>query len=191
MSKLLRVKRDIAASAPLGPAQEETCGEAAIQPDVWIRPARDEDVRAIVPRLRVIDALEATVFSGRSQGEIAQVLIDEIAASLWSKSVFVGGDLKAIFGVTPAQSAGGDVGRPFMMTVRGVEACTRQVVAYSRDYVERMHLSFSRLENVIAADNTVAIGWLKWCGFHFADPFEVRTFDGQTLQVCWFWKEKD
>lgn len=148
---------------------------------LMIRPAREEDIRALAPRMRSIDKLECAMF-GR-MGPL-EAIKSSITDSLWSKTAIVDGDIQCLFGVSPAGHLLGDVGRPWMLAAHGIEKHARHLLRYSRGYVEGMQDAFPRLENFVHGENRTAIRWLKWCGFSFED---WDSYDDEPVKR--FWKE--
>lgn len=58
-----------------------------------------------------------------------------------------------------------DVGVPWLLGTDAILDVRREFLRQSRAYVSRMHKGFARLENIVHAENTLSIRWLKWCGF--------------------------
>lgn len=88
-----------------------------------------------------------------------------------------------MFGVVPVSAITGD-GLVWLIGTDDIEAHTRAFLMASRAEVALLLEAYSRLFNLIDADNTVSIRWLKWLGFSFFPaiplngwpflPFEVK-----------------
>lgn len=78
------------------------------------------------------------------------------------------GEPVCMFGVVPS-SILGNVGRPWMVGTRHLDAHPFVFLRRCRGYIREMREGFDRLENHVDARNERAIEWLTWLGFEM-DP---------------------
>lgn len=69
-----------------------------------------------------------------------------------------------MFGVVPVSLLGG-VGAPWMVGTNELLKNQVPLIRNSRPYVKKMLTVYSTLFNVVDSRNTLAIRWLRWCGF--------------------------
>lgn len=130
---------------------------------LMIRPAREEDIGALAPRMRSMDRLECWEMGRHTPTDALRLGLEQ---GTWTRAAIVDGEVWSMFGVTP-KSLLGDTASPWMLNANGIERHARHIVRYSRGYVEAMLADYARLENWVHAENGIAIRWLKWCGFAF------------------------
>lgn len=134
-------------------------------------PPTEDDIAHVAAHIRSIDALECRLIANASPAEAIEACLDR---SDWALCARVDDEPQCIFGVTPEQSLLGDDGHPWMLGAYSLSRHARALLAHSRPYVDRMLESYQRLTNVVHADNRQAIRWLRWLGFAFKDPIDVK-----------------
>lgn len=119
--------------------------------DELIRNVRDMDRREMwaLARLKPEDAIPASV--ERSASASRAVVNDD-------------GDLLCIFGICPTAILG-NAGAPWMIGTDLLQEYRRDLVVRSRAFVRYSLRSFDKLSNVVWAENTVSIRYLKAIGF--------------------------
>lgn len=129
-------------------------------------PVTREVIVDLLPRLRPIDRLELDCMT---QGDRAVAVERMVGGARRACAAYMGGDLVCIMGVS-APSLMSPVGCPWMLTTRAVERpyVRRAFVAGSKASLEWVSMDFQRLWNLVAAENTVAVRWLRWMGFRFS-----------------------
>jgi hypothetical protein len=139
-------------------------------PTVTIRPAVPFDAEYLAPRLRDVDVAEIRDSNGASP--LASLLAG-IEISEWCHAAVVGGEVVALFGVSPltpgrATTQEPRVGVPWLLGSDGIYAIPLRTFCRSAKMnLEIMHDSFPHLVNVVSCTNTVHIQWLAWLGFQF------------------------
>jgi hypothetical protein len=108
--------------------------------------------------LRPEDELEVSLGSGRP---VEEVLVDSVGMSEVAESVVVDGVVIAIRGISRV----GEVGVPWMLCSPAVMRWTKRMVADAIPWVAHYGNSYTVLTNMVHAENTKAIQWLKRIGF--------------------------
>lgn len=131
------------------------------------RAARDADAVTLAANLRPQDLAEVEALRG--PGSALAAIREGIAASLWCDAIEVDGELAAIVGLVPYQSAVlGDTGVPWMLGTPAVDRCGGVLIRLTPAYIARMLADFPRLFNIVDARNTRAVRWLQRAGFHLS-----------------------
>lgn len=65
--------------------------------------------------------------------------------------------------------------------------CRREIVKYSKGWVDYFHSLYPKLCNMVWAGNEKHIRWLKWLGFEFSEPIPLGPNDEP---FYYFWKEQ-
>lgn len=81
----------------------------------------------------------------------------------------VDGEPVCIFGVVPMGFMLSGDGRPWMVGSTDLDRYALLFLRRCRKQVERMFAKYAYLHNHVAADNEMAIGWLKWLDFTVDD----------------------
>ena len=151
--------------------------------DYYIRPARAEDVARLGPKLREIDCREIRALSGQEPEE-ALAFSFERSAKVFS-AVTGDGEIIQMWGVGAVGPLVGFVGMPWPLASDLLERpeVAREFIRQSRPYARDLEEGFSRLENRVHADNRLAIRWLKWLGYSFADRPE--RWNGENFYLFW------
>lgn len=131
-----------------------------------IVPATLDHVAEILPNLRQIDRIEGEIATGMPAEEALRL---SVQLSYEAIAGFADGKLIAIAGVAPV-SVMSSVARPWMVGTDELPKHAMRFCRENRKYIKRWLEVFSRLENYVDAENTVAIGWLKWLGFELEKP---------------------
>lgn len=137
-------------------------------------------VGRVAHRLRAMDR-EEIVAKGR---DIKSALRLSLASSSWACTATLDGVPHAMFGVC-ALSLVEDRGRPWFLGSDEVYRHGREMLLYGLHFVDKMHESFRRLENVVSRDNVQAIRLLKRWGFTVDDDVTIA---GGVPFVS-FWRE--
>lgn len=138
--------------------------------NIEIRAALASDVPAVVARARAADVAEMAACGTT----VADAIESGMRRSDWTLTGLVDGVPVCIFGVAPVSVLGG-VGAPWMLAAGGLEQAQVPFLRASRPAVAEMRRTYPRLMNVVSAQNTLAIRWLRWLGFQFNHaPIELR-----------------
>ena len=151
--------------------------------DYQIRPARPEDVDLLGPKLREIDRREIRALSGLSPEE-ALTLSFERSSRVFS-ALTGAGEIIQMWGVGSIGPLLGFVGMPWLLASDLLERpeVAREFIRQSRPYARDLEEGFRRLENRVHAENRLAIRWLKWLGFSFAD--QPERWGGENFYLFW------
>lgn len=121
----------------------------------------DEDF--ILEHLRSQDADEM-----RTLGiEPEAALRSSIRVSDWVAVGLCDEEPVCIFGVSPTSTLMG-IGAPWMFSTTGLSRVRRPFVESCRRVVDLMLEDYPRLQNMVHADNTGALRWLRWLGFEIS-----------------------
>jgi hypothetical protein len=152
-----------------------------------IVPATQAHIDAMKGRLRTVDAEECMAATGTEQDRALQQAYD-ISSICW-----IGLDSRGVpcaaFGVARLSLLGG-TGVPWLLATDEIltdPGARRLFRSVSRYYVRAMLSRYNRLENYVLARNTVAIRWLKWCGFNMDAP---APFGIERKPFRRFWMDK-
>lgn len=132
---------------------------------VWPTPAHVDD---LVANLRKADRAEL-VASGHTDAHRAITM--SLSLSTHSLAALVDGRVGAILGVVPISMATGD-GCPWMLGTDLVTSHGRALMAHTPPYIAAMLRTYPHLTNIVHAENTFAVRWLRRVGFeiHPAQP---------------------
>ena len=122
------------------------------------RVATLDDAVSLSSRLRPEDATEVRLGAGRPPQD---VLVDSIGMSEVAEAAVVEGTVIAIRGVSRMDT----VGVPWMLCSPDVMKFTKRMVADAIPWVVHHGQQYSMLVNMVHAENTKALGWLKHIGF--------------------------
>jgi hypothetical protein len=155
-----------AAAPPHGP------GVRGLRPrrfiDYYIRPARPEDVKNLAPRLREADRREIWAL-GRLTPE--EALGRSLEISVKARVALTGGRVILMWGVARRGGLLGFTGTPWLLGSDILERpeVSREFIRQSKPYARELEEGFNRLENWAHGENRLALRWLKWLGFSFAE----------------------
>lgn len=125
-----------------------------------VRLPRPGDISRLSRRMRAIDVAECAAMGHTPREALREAFLG--SAPVWVATI--NDKAECAFGVVPLDLIDG-TGRVWML---GSEEARRWAAPLMRDaprILARMHLRYRHLENVVAADNLSAIGWLEWLGF--------------------------
>lgn len=88
-------------------------------------------------------------------------------------TVFVDGRPEAMFGVVATSLIEGK-GRPWLLMTDDAMAHRRAIVRFGHVYTAALQRHYRKLENVVHANNDVAIRWLSRLGFHVGPVDVIR-----------------
>lgn len=117
--------------------------------------------------MRAADAVECRAF-GLSPKEGLRA---SLRASVLAFTAVDAGRPVAMFGVTPINALEGR-GSAWFLGTDGVARCASALLLLGPQVIEALHGRFSRLENMVSADNAQAIRMLRRWGFE-VEPKEV------------------
>lgn len=127
--------------------------------------ASKEHIKRLSEHMRKADVDEVFAATGASpRGALVQAL----ALSPAAYTVLMDGVPVCIFGCSRF-SALSNVGNPWLLCTREVEAFPNRFLRASRAFVQEWAKRFSRLENHVDSRNELSIRWLKWLGFTILD----------------------
>lgn len=120
------------------------------------------DVTELVANLRDqdVDELRAAGYE-----DFASIITESLARSDWAVTATVDGRLACIFGVSAAGTLLSAYGVPWMLGTSLVATNRRALARLAPRYIHEMLQAYPTLRNLVHADNTVALGWLRHVGF--------------------------
>lgn len=148
---------------------------------VDFRPATEADAILFdVVGFRPADAREARRL-GFTPGEL---LLRSVRDSAVSVTALADGEVQSIFGVSDAGLLGG-VGIVWMVAHSFVECVPLAFLRHCRRFLRVFLEYYPRLENIVDAENSVTIGWLKHMGFTVNTDHVVMTPLGYPFHHFW------
>jgi hypothetical protein len=144
---------------------------------VRIEHAQISHILLIAPNVRESDRQEILASGGLS---VEDALRKSIAMRGKHYAGFVDDDLVCIFGVG---DLGAGVGLPYMIGTHLLEQNKKNLLIYSRGFLDKIRREYDYLVNFVDARNTKAILWLSWLGFKIHDP---RPYGFLKLPFCKF-----
>lgn len=96
-----------------------------------------------------------------------------VRASEWVRTATVDGRLACIFGLSRGGTMLAPFGVPWMLGTPLVPQHRRALAQLAPGYIREMLRSYPTLRNIVHADNTVAVRWLRRVGFTLSDPFPL------------------
>lgn len=142
---------------------------------VEIRDAEESDVAAIVADIREADAIEMRLLGTDPES----ALLEGLQSSSWARTALVDGVPVCMFGVACENYMLGR-GVPWMLSANGIDRVKKRFVKECRGVVDEMRQCHPVLGNVVHAENTRAIQWLKWLGFEFFGDIDLN---GATFKI--------
>lgn len=142
-----------------------------------VTPAR---IAHIAANLRAADRAELAITSPGN--DVHDVLRDSVEGSRWTIVAEVDGVPAIAYGVAPTTEP--MIGRAWMLATDDLLKVRREFVAGCRREVRLMQQTFAVLTNEVHRENTVAIAWLEWLGFHIDRERPV----GPNGELFVFWK---
>ena len=126
-----------------------------------IRVATLDDVPYLAANLRQADIDELTAVGGT---DVTAALICSLEASTekWC-AVDPAGNTAALFGVAPSQYPG--VGMPWMIATDYINSVPKETIRQTRRYVQRMHVHYPILTQMVDYRNVTSVCWMQWLGF--------------------------
>ncbi|MDL2267174.1 hypothetical protein LJC46_04205 [Desulfovibrio sp. OttesenSCG-928-G15] len=150
---------------------------------IWeIVPAAAEHIPAIAANMREADRREVWA-SDRWTPEEALWKSLEASSLAWACIVY---DVPSfMWGVSRKGSILSDTGVPWLLGTGAIYDVGREFLRQSRSYVDRMQAGYSRLENIVHAENALSLRWLRWCGF----TVEKDSIERNGEKFFPFWRE--
>lgn len=137
--------------------------------NIVIRPVRPGDVEQLVVKMRQADVAELDALG---LSDHIGCLRQSVADSAFCYTAVQGDEVVCVFGVVPADGVFGDYGIPWMLGTDLVTTNQRVLMRLCRPYIDEMLRAYPNLFNVVHAENSRAVRWLKCVGFslHPAEP---------------------
>lgn len=131
--------------------------------------------------MRPIDRKECDAMSGGKPH--AEILGQLLRRSVIARAAYVDGSLLAIYGLVRKTLLSGEA-NPWALFTPAIEdpLFRRVVIKHSKSEFADIAERAEKMWNLVHAENTVAIRWLRWLGFEFPDgktymvndePFEL------------------
>jgi hypothetical protein len=132
------------------------------------RPSVPEDVLVLAPKLRKQDKDEVMAAAGLT----AEQALSLSFLSEGEHNTIISGDGEIIgmFGVSTTSDP--NIGTPWLLASPELPKVTKQFIPQSLEWVKQKNKEFPLLINYVAAQNTVAIRWLRYLGFTFIQRIE-------------------
>lgn len=131
-------------------------------------PATEELVRAIAPRVRLVDCIEFT-----PRGDVTEDLLLNLRSSSHAWCWLVDGAPVCLWGVTPMSIAGSSA-TVWVATTEEIRADLRTFLLGSRIMLRHLLTLYPRLEGYVDARFTDSVRWLERLGFELQAPINVR-----------------
>lgn len=134
-----------------------------------VRVARLEDAFKLASHLRTEDLIE--IRSAHKDRPPYKSLVDGIVISspdCWTIEAN-NGDIIGIFGVARVSET---VGSVWLLGSGRIKSIQREFLRHSRFWMDMIQEKYPLLGNVVYAENTIHIRWLKWLGFTFIRKIE-------------------
>ncbi|GGX91190.1 hypothetical protein GCM10007160_18350 [Litchfieldella qijiaojingensis] len=138
-----------------------------------VRLATEADALSLAPRLRKADRKEIeaadrtpeeALLAGVRSPDPTYVAVDEEDVP------------HIIFGTAPSPDP--ILGFVWMMATPAIRLCWVRLLRETPQWIDRLSEDYSILANVVHADNSVHIRWLKWAGFIFLRKVQ---FNGESF----------
>lgn len=128
------------------------------------------DIGELAARLRQADRDELAALG--HPGDPTPLLAEGVRASTMALAALRGDHLLCIFGVAPLRPhlLTEHVGVPWLLGTDALFAEGRSLISLPGPYIRQMLERYSKLVNVVHADNTRAVRWLRRMGFRLDDP---------------------
>lgn len=94
-------------------------------------------------------------------------ILQSVRSSDWAYTARVGGRVACVFGLARAGTVLAPIGVPWMLGTDLVPAHRRALARLAPRYIRTMLRTYPVLRNLVHADNTVAVQWLRRTGFAF------------------------
>lgn len=140
------------------------------RPEVDLAPPTRGDITELADNLRAQDRAE---LDACGHPDHLEAIASSVARSVWCYAVRVDGELAAIMGVSAHGTLMAPIGVPWMLGTDLVPRNRRTLAKLAPEYIARMLREFPVLMNLVHARNTVAVQWLRRCGFSLQDPHPV------------------
>lgn len=126
-------------------------------------------VEGLLPDMRRADWFELFHSTGLPPDE---ALYQAYMKSIRRRAALDGDEVVALFGV--ARLTGHDgIGVPWFVATDALRKHVRAIVEHTRREVQEMMEPFGMLVNMVSAEHTESVRFLRWCGFHVADRAEA------------------
>lgn len=139
-------------------------------------PLQREHLPHLIANLREWDRKELQSFRDISIEDALTELLDE-HSQVW---VSPKGNPCVVCGLVAHKTEAG-VGVPYLLATEEFYEYTRLFARESKLWVQDAQQQYPLLYNLVAADNTKAVRWLKWLGFFFGDPIHNLGRNGLTF----------
>jgi len=136
---------------------------------VDIRIATEEDAVDVSKVLRDIDRMGFESFGV----DVETSLRLNIRASVFTSVGVVDGEIACMWGILPSTMLGMG-GTLWMVTTEKADQATFRFARHSQRMVEMIQGSFPVLQGFVDCRNERSKKWLKWLGFTFGPPYEVK-----------------
>ncbi len=134
---------------------------------VETRRPRADDIAQLATSLRDQDQAELLA---AGYPDFHAIIAESVERSDWSVTALVDGQLACIFGVSAAGTLLAPYGAPWMLGTDLVPRHRRVLSRQAPRYIHEMLRSYPTLRNLVHAENTVAVGWLRHVGFTVHAP---------------------
>jgi hypothetical protein len=151
--------------------------------DYTIRDAVPEDIDLLAQTMREADRRELWALDRITPGDALRMSLE---AAVRAYTVKTGaGEVICMFGVGPLGGMLGFTGCPWMLGSDLLERpeISREFIRRSREWARTLEMGFTLLVNRVHAENRLAVRWLKWLGFTFADRPE--RINGEDFYLFW------
>lgn len=150
----------------------------------FYRASTVQDCEELAPRMREADAREVMASGGYTPLDallVSLVNADETNTIIHEDKVI------GMFGVGTCDESG--MGIPWMLASEEINDISFQFLRESRYWIRRVQDKYPLLYNYVAAENTVAVQWLRFLGFKFIR--EIENFQDGGLTFYEFVRIKD
>lgn len=133
-----------------------------------IRPSISTDITDLARNMRWHDRLEVDALSGLTPEQA--LAIGFFHSDLCMTGVGADGEVVAMFGVVPLPEQG--VGSVWLLSTNAIGKHARALLEHGPTWLMHQHVKYTRLTNMVTADNALHIRLLKRLGFTFGEPID-------------------
>lgn len=129
---------------------------------IWVRPAEQEDVHSLVPRLRDSDVVEVSAVCGDKT--VAEAMSWSLSTSAESYVLMVDDSVEALWGVNSCRTLP-KAGIPWLVGSERMTEVSRAIARHSVGWAAHLMRNYYLLYNFVHVPHIQSQKWLSLCGF--------------------------
>ena len=142
----------------------------------FYRASTVEDCETLAPIMRKADAREVYASGGYTP---LDALLLSLECATECNTIIHDDKVIGMFGVGDCEESGNGI--PWMLASEEINDISFQFLRESRYWIKRVQKNYPLLYNYVAAENTVAVQWLRFLGFKFIREIEDFMDGGLTF----------